>query len=57
MTTAPRPNPIAVTPAAGPLPALYVPPTPHSPGPFALLWHTVIAAAHRTGGTFRVRNP
>jgi hypothetical protein len=41
-----RPDPIALSPAAGPLPPIYLPP-PGQPGPAGLLWHAAIRAVRR----------
>jgi hypothetical protein len=39
-----RPDQVAVSPAIGPLPRVYVPP-PGQPGPVGLLWHAAARAA------------
>ena len=49
-TTRSRPDPIAISPAIGPLPPIYVPPPPGQPGPAGLLWHAAARAARQAGG-------
>jgi hypothetical protein len=39
-----RPDQVAVSPAIGPLPRVYVPP-PGQPGPVGLFWHAAVRAA------------
>ena len=48
-TTRSRPDPIAISPGAGPLPPIYLPP-PGQPGPAGLLWRVTIRAVRRAGG-------
>jgi hypothetical protein len=43
-TTRSQPTPVAVSPAFGPLPPIYVPP-PGLPGPAGLLWPAAVWAA------------
>lgn len=45
----PRPDPVAISPAAGPLPAIYVPP-PGEAGNTGVLWRALARAARHTGG-------
>jgi len=47
-TTRPRPDPIAISPAIGPQPPVYLPP-PGQSGPAGLLWHAAARAARRAG--------
>jgi hypothetical protein len=45
----PRPDPVAISPAAGPLPAIYVPP-PGEAGSTVMLWWATARFARRAGG-------
>jgi hypothetical protein len=48
-TTA-REGALAISPAVGPLPAIYVPPTPGQKTRFSLLWRATAQAARDAGG-------
>jgi hypothetical protein len=43
MATRPPDDGGAVSPAIGPLPSIYVPPSPDQAGPAAILWHDLAA--------------
>jgi hypothetical protein len=44
-----QPGPIAISPAIGPLPAIYVPPAPGEPSPVGLLRHLTARVARLAG--------
>jgi hypothetical protein len=44
-----QPDPITISPAIGPLPAIYVPPAPGEPSPVGLLWHLTARVARLAG--------
>jgi glycine cleavage system H protein len=48
--TEPRPDEGAVSPAIGPLPAIYVPSSPSQASRTSLLWHAAVRAARRADG-------
>jgi glycine cleavage system H protein len=50
MATPPPDDEGAVSPAIGPLPSIYVPPSPDQPGAAGLLWHAAARAARRADG-------
>jgi hypothetical protein len=50
-----QPDQIAISPAIGPLPAIYVPRAPGESGPIGLLWH-VTARAARLAGEWATRH-
>jgi hypothetical protein len=50
-----QPDAIAISPAIGPLPAIYVPRTPGKSGPIGPLWH-VTARAARLAGRWATRH-
>jgi len=54
----PGPDPVAVSPAIGPLPAIYVPPRGEA-GSTGLLWRATARSARRAGGwaTRHLRSP
>ena len=54
----PRPDPVAISPAIGPLPTIYVPPRGEA-GSTRLLWRVTARSARRAGGwaTRHLRSP